>query len=128
MQTCNFWLVSFIQFILILKALKSSFSITFQVHLSSCLDACFIVFIFKVGKHEHYRFSFIVNELKTTEVIAYKRNLMAFINCILFATDELYERIKIRVEFTGKLHAIIAYSNFQNALYLDFRHFYKNIS
>ncbi|XP_041357353.1 inverted formin-2-like isoform X2 [Gigantopelta aegis] len=56
---------------------------------------------FKTMKKLRYRFSLILNELKSAELVPYKTTLMAFINCILVATDELKERSMIRNEFIG---------------------------
>lgn len=53
-------------------------------------------------KRQRYRFSLIVNELKTAELVPYKTTLVAFINCILVATEELDDRIRVRNEFIGK--------------------------
>ena len=43
----------------------------------------------------------IVNELRMAELVPYKTTLMAFINCILVATENLDDRIRIRNEFIG---------------------------
>ncbi|XP_071086778.1 inverted formin-2-like isoform X2 [Haliotis cracherodii] len=56
---------------------------------------------FKTMKKLRYRFSLIVNELKGAELVPYRTTLVAFINCILVATDDLRERTMIRSEFTG---------------------------
>ncbi|KAL5011361.1 hypothetical protein ScPMuIL_009912 [Solemya velum] len=56
---------------------------------------------FKLMKNQRYRFSLIVNELKTAELTPYKTTLMAFVNCILVATEEHDDRIRIRSEFIG---------------------------
>lgn len=56
---------------------------------------------FRTLKRQRYRFSLIVNELKTAELIPYKTTLVAFVNCILVATEELEDRIRVRNEFIG---------------------------
>lgn len=57
---------------------------------------------FKTMKKLRYRFSLVVTELRTTELVAYKTTLMAFINCILVSSDDdLQERCRIRNEFIG---------------------------
>ncbi|XP_012943896.1 protein diaphanous homolog 2, partial [Aplysia californica] len=56
---------------------------------------------YKSMKQMRYRFSLIINELRTCEMTPYKTTLMAFINCILCASGELHERNKIRNEFVG---------------------------
>lgn len=60
-------------------------------------------------KRLRYRFSLLVAELKTTELVAYKTTLMAFINCILVSCDDdLQERCRIRNEFIGKCPPLLA--------------------
>ncbi|CAG5120636.1 unnamed protein product [Candidula unifasciata] len=56
---------------------------------------------FKNMKQMRYRFSLIINELKTCELIPYKTALMALINCILYACEDLHDRNRIRNEFVG---------------------------
>ncbi|XP_052276568.1 inverted formin-2-like isoform X5 [Dreissena polymorpha] len=56
---------------------------------------------FKVAKKHRYKFSVIVHELRTAEIVPYKTTLIAFINCILVATDELEERVRLRNQFIG---------------------------
>ncbi|XP_059158826.1 inverted formin-2-like isoform X2 [Physella acuta] len=56
---------------------------------------------FKIMKQMRYRFSLILNELKSSELTPYRTSLMAFINCILCACEDLHERNKIRSEFVG---------------------------
>lgn len=56
---------------------------------------------FRTMKQMRYRFSLIINELKTCEMAPYKTTLMAFINCILCAIVDLLERTRIRNEFIG---------------------------
>ncbi|CAL1536507.1 unnamed protein product [Lymnaea stagnalis] len=56
---------------------------------------------FKTMKQMRYRFSLIINELKSSELTPYRTTLMAFINCILCACDDLHERNRIRNEFVG---------------------------
>ncbi|KAL4230753.1 hypothetical protein ACF0H5_011128 [Mactra antiquata] len=56
---------------------------------------------FKVAKKHRYKFSVIVHELRTTEVVQYKTTLIAFINCILVATEDLEERVRLRQQFIG---------------------------
>ncbi|XP_070197131.1 inverted formin-2-like isoform X2 [Littorina saxatilis] len=57
---------------------------------------------FKTLKKLRYRFSLVVTELRTTELVAYKTTLMAFVNCILVSCDDdLQERCRIRSEFIG---------------------------
>ncbi|KAJ8298510.1 hypothetical protein KUTeg_025041, partial [Tegillarca granosa] len=68
---------------------------------------------FKTIKKQRYRFSIIVNELRTAELTSYKTTVMAFINCILVATEDLHERIRIRNEFIG-LNLLDLINNLRN--------------
>ncbi|XP_078601620.1 uncharacterized protein LOC144876335 isoform X2 [Branchiostoma floridae x Branchiostoma japonicum] len=56
---------------------------------------------YKLAKNQRYRFSLIINELRFADVTTYKSTLMAFINCIIVATEDLEDRIRIRNEFIG---------------------------
>ncbi|XP_070554154.1 inverted formin-2-like isoform X4 [Ptychodera flava] len=56
---------------------------------------------YKVRKNQRYRFSLIINELKTAEVVAYTTTLVAFINSLLFATEDTEDRRHLRSEFIG---------------------------
>ncbi|XP_061190247.1 inverted formin-2-like [Saccostrea echinata] len=56
---------------------------------------------YKMMKKQRYRFSVIVNELKTADLVPYKTTLMAFVNCVIAANEELEERVRIRNEFIG---------------------------
>ncbi|KAJ8298508.1 hypothetical protein KUTeg_025039 [Tegillarca granosa] len=67
----------------------------------------------KTIKKQRYRFSIIVNELRTAELTSYKTTVMAFINCILVATEDLHERIRIRNEFIG-LNLLDLINNLRN--------------
>ncbi|XP_033111199.1 inverted formin-2-like [Anneissia japonica] len=48
-----------------------------------------------------YRFSFIVDELDLAEALTYKTTIVAFINCILIATEDIEQRVRLRNEFIG---------------------------
>ncbi|XP_056003577.1 inverted formin-2-like [Ostrea edulis] len=56
---------------------------------------------FKTTKKQRYRFSLIVNELRTAEMTAYRTRLLTFVNCIIVANENLEERVRIRNEFIG---------------------------
>lgn len=56
----------------------------------------------QVAKKQRYRFSLIMNELKSADIVPYKTTLLAFINCIIVATENLEERMRIRNEFVGE--------------------------
>lgn len=53
-------------------------------------------------KKQRYRFSLIVNELRMAELVPYKTTLMAFVNCIIVANEELEDRSRVRNEFIGR--------------------------
>lgn len=52
-------------------------------------------------KNERYRFKFIVNELQHGPTVDYQTAVIAFVNCLILATSDLQERIRIRSEFLG---------------------------
>ncbi|XP_033631834.1 formin-J-like [Asterias rubens] len=52
-------------------------------------------------KKERFRFSLILGELKQSTAVPYKTTLVAFINCVLAATEPLHDRIRIRNELVG---------------------------
>lgn len=56
---------------------------------------------FQVAKKHRYKFSVIVHELRTAELVSYKTILIAFINCILVATEDLEDRVRLRNQFIG---------------------------
>ncbi|KAK3594658.1 hypothetical protein CHS0354_003581 [Potamilus streckersoni] len=56
---------------------------------------------YKVAKKHRYRYSVIVHELRTAEIKPYKTTLLAFINCILVATEDRKERVRLRNQFIG---------------------------
>lgn len=52
-------------------------------------------------RKERYRFKFIVSELRSGPNVEYQTAVLAFINCLILATPDLHERIRIRSEFVG---------------------------
>ncbi|CAH1778221.1 unnamed protein product [Owenia fusiformis] len=56
---------------------------------------------FKKLKNLRYRFSFIINELRTSELIAYRITVLALVNCLLAGVEELEKRVALRNEFIG---------------------------
>ena len=44
----------------------------------------------------------VVNELRSNELAPYLTALMAFVNCVIIATEDTDERIRIRNEFIGE--------------------------
>ncbi|XP_024293225.1 inverted formin-2 isoform X2 [Oncorhynchus tshawytscha] len=56
---------------------------------------------YKGVKTQLYRFSVIMNELQATDNMPYMVTLLSVINAIIFGTDDLQQRDKIRKEFIG---------------------------
>ncbi|CAB1335125.1 unnamed protein product, partial [Coregonus sp. 'balchen'] len=52
-------------------------------------------------KTQQYRFSVIMNELQATDNVPYMVTLLSVINAIIFGTDDLRQRDKMRKEFIG---------------------------
>uniref|UniRef100_A0A3B5LUE0 GBD/FH3 domain-containing protein n=1 Tax=Xiphophorus couchianus TaxID=32473 RepID=A0A3B5LUE0_9TELE len=58
-------------------------------------------------KTQQYRFSVIMNELQGTDNIPYMVTLLSVINALIFSTDDLRQRDKIRKEFILQLLDIL---------------------
>ncbi|XP_023930367.1 inverted formin-2 [Lingula anatina] len=56
---------------------------------------------YRAAKKQRYRFSVIIYEMKRAEIVPYKATLLALVNCILVATEDLEERVRVRNEFIG---------------------------
>ncbi|XP_021352107.1 inverted formin-2-like isoform X2 [Mizuhopecten yessoensis] len=54
---------------------------------------------YKIFKKLQYRFSLLVNELRTSDLTTYKTTIMALINSVIVANERLQERQRIRNEF-----------------------------
>ena len=50
---------------------------------------------------ERYRFKFVVLELHNSPTVEYQTAVLAFINCLILATPDLRERVRVRSEFIG---------------------------
>ncbi|MCJ8737055.1 hypothetical protein PDJAM_G00019390 [Pangasius djambal] len=50
---------------------------------------------------QQYRFSVIMNELQNTDNVHYMVTLLSFINALIFSTEDLRQRDKMRKEFVG---------------------------
>ena len=46
-----------------------------------------------------YRFSLLVNELRAANLLAYKTTLMALVNAIVVANENLQDRVRVRNDF-----------------------------
>ncbi|XP_056249175.1 inverted formin-2 isoform X2 [Seriola aureovittata] len=56
---------------------------------------------YKGLKMQQYRFSVIMNELQATDNVPYMVTLLSVINALIFGTDDLRQRDKMRKEFIG---------------------------
>uniref|UniRef100_A0A4W4H8P7 Inverted formin, FH2 and WH2 domain containing n=3 Tax=Electrophorus electricus TaxID=8005 RepID=A0A4W4H8P7_ELEEL len=56
---------------------------------------------YKAVKTQQYRFSVIMNELQSTDNVPYMVTLLSVINSLIFGTEELRHRDKMRKEFVG---------------------------
>ncbi|XP_019725778.1 inverted formin-2 isoform X4 [Hippocampus comes] len=56
---------------------------------------------YKGVKTHHYRFSVIMNELQATDNVPYMVTLLSVINALIFGSDDLRQRDKMRKEFIG---------------------------
>ena len=65
--------------------------------------SCVPMFLRQTSQNQRYRFSLIIEELRNADATSYKTTLVAFINCILIATESLEGRVRLRNELVGKL-------------------------
>lgn len=56
----------------------------------------------QVVKTQQYRFSVIMNELQATDNVPYMVTLLSVINALIFGTDDLRQRDKMRKQFIGR--------------------------
>ncbi|XP_062863291.1 inverted formin-2 [Trichomycterus rosablanca] len=56
---------------------------------------------YKTVKMQQYRFSVVMNELQSTDNVPYMVTLLSVINALIFSTDDLRQRDKMRKEFIG---------------------------
>ncbi|KAG7328122.1 hypothetical protein KOW79_008066 [Hemibagrus wyckioides] len=56
---------------------------------------------YKTVKMQQYRFSVIMHELQNTDNVHYMVTLLSFINALIFSTEDLRQRDKMRKEFIG---------------------------
>lgn len=57
---------------------------------------------YKSWQKYQYRFSLLLNELRHADHNAYKVSILALINAIIFANENIQDRMRIRNEFLGK--------------------------
>lgn len=62
-------------------------------------------------KTQQYRFSVIMNELHTTDNVPYMVTLLSVINAIIFGSDDLRQRDKMRKEFIGRHSVQLLFAN-----------------
>ncbi|RUS82629.1 hypothetical protein EGW08_009622, partial [Elysia chlorotica] len=56
---------------------------------------------FKTTKRKKYRFSCILDEIRSGDNVPYKTNLLEFINCLIIYSEDVAERVRVRNEFYG---------------------------
>jgi len=57
----------------------------------------------QIAKSQRYRFSLLVNELRSDAgVTSYLTSVLAFINCLIVSHDSINDRVRIRNELIGK--------------------------
>ncbi|KAK0045993.1 inverted formin-2-like isoform X1, partial [Biomphalaria pfeifferi] len=56
---------------------------------------------YKVWRKQKYRFSLLVNDLRNTDLTTYKTTVMALINSIIVASENIRDRVRIRNEFVA---------------------------
>lgn len=61
---------------------------------------------FQNVKMQQYRFSVIMNELQATENASYTATVLSVINALIFGTDDLRQRDKLRKEFIGRFRIL----------------------
>lgn len=66
------------------------------------IEFCFSFFFPQNLKKYKYRFQFVIDEMKASEVVEYSTALVAFVNCVIISLASLNERVRIRNEFLGK--------------------------
>lgn len=59
-------------------------------------------------KTQQYRFSVIMNELQATDNVPYMVTLLSVINALIFGSEDLRHRDKMRKEFIGTFPVFIA--------------------
>lgn len=59
-------------------------------------------------KTQQYRFSVIMNELQATDNVPYMVTLLSVINALIFGSEDLRQRDKMRKEFIGTFPVFIA--------------------
>lgn len=64
----------------------------------------------------------LVNEVRKSELTTYKTTIMALVNAIIFANENIRDRIRIRGEFIGKDN-LIEYINRHKVLIVARTHF-----
>ncbi len=64
---------------------------------------------YKRSKGHRYRFSLLIQELRSSETEEYCACVLAFINCILSGASDLTQRVKLRNELIGEQCCDIMY-------------------
>uniref|UniRef100_H2Z1H6 Inverted formin, FH2 and WH2 domain containing n=1 Tax=Ciona savignyi TaxID=51511 RepID=H2Z1H6_CIOSA len=58
---------------------------------------------YKHAKSQRYRFSVVINELRSAENLPYQTGILSFINAAVLSTESIHKRVKLRNEFIGHL-------------------------
>lgn len=58
--------------------------------------------VFQSWQKLQYRMSLLVNEVRKSELTTYKTTIMALINAVIFANENIPDRMRIRNEFLGE--------------------------
>uniref|UniRef100_H2Z1H8 GBD/FH3 domain-containing protein n=1 Tax=Ciona savignyi TaxID=51511 RepID=H2Z1H8_CIOSA len=58
---------------------------------------------YKHAKSQRYRFSVVINELRSAENLPYQTGILSFINAAVLSTESIHKRVKLRNEFIGIL-------------------------
>ena len=67
------------------------------------LDASCTLWLWQTWKKLPFRFSLLVTELEKADLTTYRTAVMALINSIIVANENIRDRVRMRNEFIGKL-------------------------
>ena len=80
-----------------------------EVHMTKCISCIY----FQSWQKLQYRMSLLVNELRKSELTTYRTTIMALINAIIFANENIRDRVRIRNEFICKYNNTRAVRTYQ---------------
>jgi len=64
-------------------------------------------------KRTRFKYSLLVEELRTAETDEYRAIIVAFINCLLARCDSVEERSNMRHDLTGVMHDVMVHVTLQ---------------